>query len=42
VKAVNADERHGKWVYAIARKPTEVGKLIESALLINWRDHFEE
>jgi type III restriction enzyme len=32
VKAVNADGRHGRWLYAVARKPTEIGGRIEAAL----------
>ncbi len=31
VKAVNADGKHGRWKYAIAYKPTEVGGLINKA-----------
>ncbi|MBI4612273.1 MAG: hypothetical protein HY720_01560 [Planctomycetes bacterium] len=31
VKAVNADRRHGRWEYAVARKPEEVALRIASA-----------
>jgi type III restriction enzyme len=31
VRAVNADGRHGKWTYAIARKPADVIDRIDSA-----------
>jgi type III restriction enzyme len=31
VAAVNADGTYGRWAYAVAKKPTEVGRLVEEA-----------